>query len=134
MDNAAIHRYRGLTSVLDELGIQTLYHPPYSPFLNPIENVFSVWKNMVSGSECMSEADLKQVITTTFNNLDNDICEGFYRKMISYLNKSMDQVPFSPFQFKVPFSPWYFRSSPFSHGIFLLRINCCNLLNPKKLK
>ncbi|ORD96292.1 hypothetical protein HERIO_1775 [Hepatospora eriocheir] len=45
MDNARIHHYKGLMEN-NELSQYTLkYLPPYSPFLNAIENVFSVWKN-----------------------------------------------------------------------------------------
>ncbi|ORD97256.1 hypothetical protein HERIO_871 [Hepatospora eriocheir] len=45
MDNTRIHHYRGLMED-NELSQYTLkYLPSYSPFLNPIENVFSVWKN-----------------------------------------------------------------------------------------
>ncbi|TBT99772.1 DDE-like endonuclease, partial [Hamiltosporidium magnivora] len=45
MDNARIHHYRGLNDDEEIASYRIKYLPPYSPFLNPIENVFSVWKN-----------------------------------------------------------------------------------------
>ena len=60
MDNARIHHYKGLyiyiyiyiyiymLKGLEKVSrIKKLYLPPYSPFLNPIENIFSVRKNLV---------------------------------------------------------------------------------------
>lgn len=43
MDNAPIHR--GITTIYPELDFRFL--PPYSPFLNPIENCFSVFKSYI---------------------------------------------------------------------------------------
>ena len=47
LDNARIHHYSRVAELKNELGIELLYLPPYSPFLNPIENCFSKWKNTV---------------------------------------------------------------------------------------
>ncbi|TBU02984.1 hypothetical protein CWI36_0676p0010 [Hamiltosporidium magnivora] len=42
MDNARIHHYRGLNDDEEIASYRIKYLPPYSPFLNPIENVLSV--------------------------------------------------------------------------------------------
>jgi transposase len=42
MDNARIHKALKIFPVLDSLNI--FYSAPYSPFLNPIEEVFGTWK------------------------------------------------------------------------------------------
>jgi len=44
MDNCSIHHIEPVTSLLNEAGIVTLFLPPYSPDLNPIEEVFSYVK------------------------------------------------------------------------------------------
>ncbi len=41
MDNARIHHYSGVVELISELNLNVMYLPPYSPFLNPIENAFS---------------------------------------------------------------------------------------------
>ena len=87
MDKAGIHRYTGLTSQVDELGLKIEYLPPYSPFLNPIENVFSVWKRKVISAACRNEDELKRKISNVFEELNKSICDGFYRKMLEYIRK-----------------------------------------------
>lgn len=42
MDNARSHKALGLKPFLDNLNV--LYNAPYSPFLNPIEEMFGLWK------------------------------------------------------------------------------------------
>ena len=44
LDNIAFHH----SEDLDFTGYETLYLPPYSPFLNIIENAFLKWKNYVN--------------------------------------------------------------------------------------
>ena len=53
MDNVRVHHARNLNYE----GFRVLYLPAYSPFLNPIENAFSKWKNFVNRnrSECREE-------------------------------------------------------------------------------
>ena len=43
MDNARSHKAEGLKPFLDNLNV--LYNAPYSPFLNPIEEMFGLWKH-----------------------------------------------------------------------------------------
>ena len=42
MENARIYHYRGPAELIESENLVIRYLPPYSPFLNPIENVFSV--------------------------------------------------------------------------------------------
>ena len=44
MDNAPIHHAAIVRDCLNENGIRPFYQPPYSPDLNPIENVFGMIK------------------------------------------------------------------------------------------
>lgn len=56
LDNASIHR-----SFLNNfnLGLNVLWLPPYSPFLNPIELLWNLWKKKVYNKDgCKSEEDL----------------------------------------------------------------------------
>ena len=41
MDNASIHHVDGVVALLETLGVLVFYLPPYSPELNPIEELFS---------------------------------------------------------------------------------------------
>ncbi|KAI5151513.1 hypothetical protein ENBRE01_2188 [Enteropsectra breve] len=41
MDNVPFHRSTVISTAIEAAGYRALYLPPYSPFLNPIENMFS---------------------------------------------------------------------------------------------
>ena len=45
MDNVRFHKMKIVEELVLDYGHNILYLPPYSPFLKPIENVFSKWKN-----------------------------------------------------------------------------------------
>jgi transposase len=44
MDNLAVHHSRAVVERMDELGLEYVFTPAYSPDLNPIEFVFSIFK------------------------------------------------------------------------------------------
>ena len=44
LDNVAFHHSSSFKSMCDAVGIELLYVPPYSPWFNPIEMVFSIVK------------------------------------------------------------------------------------------
>ncbi|KAF7684815.1 hypothetical protein CDIK_4436, partial [Cucumispora dikerogammari] len=89
MDNARIYHYRGLGEDIEVAVFNIRYLPPYSPFLNPIENVFSVWKNNVIRSAfSRTEAQLRTSISANFSRITAEHCGSFYRKMPGYLNRA----------------------------------------------
>ena len=45
MDNMGAHRSHIVRQRLDELSIDYIFCPPYSPELNPIENIWGIAKN-----------------------------------------------------------------------------------------
>ena len=68
-----------------------VYLPPYSPFMNPIENCFSKWKNHVVRGSAKNEDALKSLIEGGFNCINASDCSGFYRKMLRYINLAMSR-------------------------------------------
>ena len=69
--------------------MESLHHllnlPPYSPFLNIIENCFSKWKNFVSRTNCNSADELFIEISRGYEMISEEDCAGFYRKMLRNL-------------------------------------------------
>lgn len=57
-DNLSCHKVAGLRQAIEQAGATLLYLPPYSPDLNPIENLFSKFK-----------ANLRQVAARTVEEL-----------------------------------------------------------------
>lgn len=49
LDNLASHRSAAATAAIEAVGATLVYLPPYSPDLNPIENVFSKLKQLIRG-------------------------------------------------------------------------------------
>ena len=47
MDNLASHKVRGVREAIEAVGAELLYLPPYSPDLNPIENLFAKIKSFL---------------------------------------------------------------------------------------
>lgn len=65
MDNASIHRSKGLQELVEARGHKCCYLPPYSPFLNPIEECWSKMK-----------ATFRRQRLTEKDNLSNRIQEA----------------------------------------------------------
>ena len=88
LDNARIHHYKGLNETISELNLKLSYLPPYSPFLNRIEKIFSVWKNLVIRACARNEQKLKEIISLKFAVIGREHCDSFYRKMLRYIVKA----------------------------------------------
>jgi len=61
-DNVGFHRSVHVREMMEIRGFEWKLLPPYSPFLNPIECMFSQWKNHVKRSEPRNEPTLHQAI------------------------------------------------------------------------
>ena len=57
MDNASIHHVDGVTDLIDnQVGARLLFLPPYSPDLNPAEEVFSKIKGIMKQNDALFRA------------------------------------------------------------------------------
>jgi transposase len=88
LDNARIHHARSI----DFNGFNQLFFPPYSPFLNPIENCFSKWKNSVRRSTSNNRNELFGNIENGFNSISSNDCIGYWNNMLRYLNLSHSRM------------------------------------------
>ena len=61
-DNLAAHKSPAAAKAIKERGAWILFLPPYSPDLNPIENVFSKIKQLIRG---LRPRSWRQIIQST---------------------------------------------------------------------
>ena len=59
MDNLSTHKSAAATSAITSAGASAVYLPPYSPDLNPIENIFSKLKQLI---RAMRPRFLRQIV------------------------------------------------------------------------
>ena len=62
MDNVPFHKRRDIVDMIATAGHTVMFLPPYAPQLNPIEEVFSVWKGKIKAQNCTSEEELMNAI------------------------------------------------------------------------
>lgn len=79
------HKTEMVLNMLAEKGVSVEFLPPYSPFLNPIENMFSKWKGIVKKTCPQNEADLFNSIQNSIQTISEVDCEGYCRHMLAYI-------------------------------------------------
>jgi len=66
MDNATPHKVAGIEDIITGVGASIWYLPPYSPDLNPIENMWSKIKSALRKLKARAQSDLKAAIHISF--------------------------------------------------------------------
>ena len=73
LDNARIHNKQKLNDVLKNTGHKIIFNTPYSPEMNPIEMIFSIWKDMVDkeiGYDIPTLSEVVEVVEETWDKID----------------------------------------------------------------
>ena len=97
MDNAPIHRAAEDTDNILDNNVRHLFLPPYSPDLNPIENVFGVLKKRyrrlgVVQNRREMETRIQAVIEETNRDLD---FRRFYQRTRTFVQRGINREPFN---------------------------------------
>ena len=81
MDNASIHHIQDISELIASVGALLIYLPPYSPDLNPIEEVFSSVKSYLKANEVLLQItdDIESVLLAAFMNISNDDCKAWVK-------------------------------------------------------
>ncbi len=79
MDNCSIHHTREVKDLLDKAGVLTLYLPPYSPDLNPIEEAFSYVKAYLRKHDDIIQAGipLASILKSAFESISPRQCNAW---------------------------------------------------------
>lgn len=86
MDNASIHRSPEVKKVLENTRHKQLFIPPYSPFLNAIEECFSKVKTLVKRKPGLSQNDLAVHIGNCSEMITKSDCEGWVNHCLSFFD------------------------------------------------
>ena len=94
MDNCVIHKVHAVRELFNNSRHSLVFLPPYSPQLNPIEEAFSKWKNLIKGSNPSTVEDLHEAILSGFKKITESDCNGFYRHMRYYALQAIKREEF----------------------------------------
>jgi transposase len=78
MDNLATHKVQGVREAIEAAGARLLYLPPYSPDLNPIENMWSKIKQILRSAAPRTHNQLIEAARTAFNAISTADCRSFF--------------------------------------------------------
>ena len=79
MDNLNVHKVSGVRRAIEARGAAVWYLPPYSPDLNPIETVFSKFKQLVRSAGARSVESLWQLCGRLIDRFDETECRNHIR-------------------------------------------------------
>ena len=82
MDNASIHHVSRVVDLIeDQLGARLLFLPPYSPDLNPAEEVFGQVKAIMKQNDALFQAcnndEVRTFLTMAFGMVTADHCNAY---------------------------------------------------------
>ena len=76
LDNFSVHKSAFIKKIAKILNIELINLPPYSPHLNPIEQLWRIMKNIIRNENLKSREHLKELVKKTFN--ENIEKGGYY--------------------------------------------------------
>ena len=78
-DNVAFHQVKGVQQAIEKAGGKLVYLPPYSPDLNPIEQMWSKVKNYLRRASARDLKKFKIEIKVAFTNINQtDLFHWFW--------------------------------------------------------
>jgi transposase len=89
MDNVPFHKRDDIVELIQNYGHTPIFLPPYSPFLNPIENLFNHWKLMIKQMEAQNEDQLYQYVDTAHEKITPQECDAMFSNMQKYIAMSL---------------------------------------------
>lgn len=78
MDNLRVHHIPAVKERLQKAGVRLIFLPPYSPEYNPIEEAWSVVKNVFRSLEARSISSFVDVLTNAQATITGNKSRGFF--------------------------------------------------------
>jgi len=78
MDNLSSHKRCRTRELIESVGARLVFLPPYSPDLNPIENIFAKVKQLLRSLACRTRDALWEVMQSVLNEVTpSDACNCY---------------------------------------------------------
>ncbi|CEG67929.1 hypothetical protein RMATCC62417_04276 [Rhizopus microsporus] len=84
MDNAPIHKPATIRKLIEDRGYKCVYLPPYSPFLNPIEEFWSKVKSGIKRNPLDTTDRLTPRIMDAVTHVTLKDCRGWIKHSVSF--------------------------------------------------
>lgn len=78
MDNLSTHKTKEAESIFAQNGVRALYLPPYSPDLNPIENMWSKVKAYLRQKAARTLHGIMYAMTEAIESIAKEECSGYF--------------------------------------------------------
>lgn len=78
MDNLGSHKGRAVRAAIRKVGARLIFLPPYSPDLNPIEQVFAKLKTLVRKARARSIEAMADAIRESLPGFKPDECRNYF--------------------------------------------------------
>lgn len=79
MDNLSAHKNKEVRQLIESVGAELWYLPPYSPDLNPIEKMWSKIKAILRKLKARTEQELIAAIAKALEQITSDDVMGWYK-------------------------------------------------------
>lgn len=86
MDNLGIHQSNTVQQIINDTGADSLFLPPYSPELNPIENMWSKIKNLLRKMKARTVNAFHKAIQMAFKSIEPDNLKAWFRHVDNNLD------------------------------------------------
>ena len=79
MDNLSAHKVSGVRELIENVGAELLYLPPYSPDFNPIEKCWSKFKQLLRTAKARSLDTLERSVAAALAAITPQDIQGCFR-------------------------------------------------------
>lgn len=94
VDNCKFHAKPEVRTKIEEGGHTLWFVPPYTPHLNPIEEIFSKWKALMRAKNCKNQEDLFASLQSCSLLITSANCRSYYKHMEQFLEKALRKEDF----------------------------------------
>ena len=85
LDNCSIHHVPEVAKAVQDVGSLLIFPPPYSPDLNPIEELFSKVKKVMKSSQLeLSQIDIESLLLASFATVTTECIVDFVTDIVYF--------------------------------------------------